>query len=235
MSSTIIETSGYIVKEVNLKSLSERVIPKTCVLMALGLYPGYYGEDLSFPFPESIFILLHEHYSKEKIARATKEIKKYIDHAFEAFPGDISLYNNRCRFIRIKGLNDYAQIENMQKCYLDTGLKLKKKMMDIQDKGIVKVEKEFLINEFEQGTYRDSLTFEKHYVEIPAKLNWKLFQKITQNIKNNWDGHSFDAAIGTLFRFAGLQDIVRIYGKEITQEEIQQLKEKYQQEIYRAG
>jgi len=231
MISTIIETSGYIIKEVNLKSLNEHIVPKTCVLMALGKYPGYYGEEFKAHFPESFFIILQEHYSKETIARSTKEIKKYLSYAFEAYPGEISLYNNQCRFIRIKGLTDFAAVQELQNAYIDTGLKLKKKNIEIEDKAVVKVEKEFLLEEFEHGCYRDQQVKEKCYFEVPDKVNWKMFQKITSVVKNNWDGPAFDAAMGALYRYDGLQDVVRIYAEEMSEQEVKALQERFSLEM----
>jgi len=65
-----------------------------------------------------------------------------------------------------------------------------------------------------------------HYFEIESELKWYAFEKAIMDIKYNTDDNNFDAALATFYRVDGLIDLVRIYKKDISLNELKMIKDK---------
>jgi hypothetical protein len=56
--------------------------------------------------------------------------------------------------------------------------------------------------------YSEDPTFA--YIEIPKYMNTETFQKVSMDVKYNWDGHEFDAARASFYNEGKLHEAVRI-------------------------
>ena len=72
---------------------------------------------------------------------------------------------------------------------------------------------------------------EKIYIRIPNPINWNRFDYITKKIKNSVKSANFDAALGTIYRFCGPEDVIRIYDKNKTLERAVELKNHFLKSI----
>jgi len=225
----IIETMGSILKEVEFENLNHKIIPGTLVLESQEPFPGYHHDVPFSTIPGTIYFITTEMYSREDITRKGQEIKKIIPKKFDAATGQISIYNDIYPCIRIHELDSFDYIEEIQNCFKDYGVKYKKNKK-IKAKGITKIKKFFVLNQIENGVYLDVENDKMGYFKVPY-LGWKLFEKITYSIKNNWDKASFDAAIGTFYRRYELQDMIRIYRDNIEKNVLMEIREKYLDEI----
>jgi len=217
---------GLISKTENLTTVKHNVFPNTFVLENMEPFPGYHGENLpTDSIPMSVFLITKLKYPAEKILRISQNIKKYFKHEFDATYGELFIYNDCFSCIRIKGLKSYDFISELQCCYLDEGIKFMKKK-NISASGIIQVYKHFVLEQIDEGLYKDCEDPLMNYFQIPVQLKWELFEKITYSIKNNIENSNFDAALGFIY-FREIIDVVRIYAKEMNPEKLKILRDSY--------
>jgi hypothetical protein len=224
------EVLGGIIKEEKLYSVKEKVLENTLVLESKEPYPGYHHALPTEPVPRSVFLITKNLYTREDISRTSQKIKQYCTFNFESATGEIYIHNNLYPCIRIKNLDKYEQIAELQSFFLNEGIVFKKSN-NISHKAIIKVKKAFLLSENEDHIFCDKLEDYQGYFSIPKQLSWKLFEKITYSIKNNWQGQHFDAALGYIYKDFEILDMVRIYHRSNNIEILTQLKDLYLKEM----
>lgn len=228
--SKIIETFGVIDKEEKVESLNENILEDTLVLDLSEPFPGYYGEEfLKKDKPEMVFLILNSACEHDKILRLTKKIKMSISNCFDGAPAEIFILNDKLNTIRIKFIESYDVIKNIQQYYIDEGLKFMKKK-NIKANAFIRIYKIFRVEEILDDIYRDIDDANIYYLSIPCKLEWKDFIDITKKVRNNIYNISFDAAIG-FFYYDTITDIIRIYSKKISVSELNLIKKQYCHEI----
>lgn len=230
-SGRIIEVTGYIKKRENLSSIESNIAPNTCVLENLQPFPGYHGKNLPDESePRSLFLLIRNNCSFEDIARISKKISENFKHDFNASIGYIYIQPYTYNCIRIKYLGSFSFLSELQEMFIQEGVKFSK-YRSINDRAIIVVEKNFLVEEQEQGIYRDLGNKSKFYIELPEKLDWETFSNFTFHIKNNLIDNNFDAAQGVFYRISGIVDMMRIYDRDTSIEKMRTLKSRYEEDI----
>jgi hypothetical protein len=66
---------------------------------------------------------------------------------------------------------------------------------------------------------------------MPGFLTWEEFEKATVIVRNSSDFKQYDAAQAAIYEKSGVVDLVRIYSKRISQEELRILKTRYAAEV----
>ncbi len=228
--SEIIQTLGGVAKEESLVTLTEHIMPNSFVLETLEPFPGYHGTDLPTDIkPVSVFLITKVKYSTEKILRVAYNIKKYFLHPFDAVPGTICIQNVIIPCIRIRDLDNYELIGDLQKCFFSEGILFARKK-NINSEAIIKLKKHFSLQEIAEGIYKDIDDHSMFYLRINHQLNWQMFTQITRKIRNNIDLSNFDAGLAAIYT-KDILDVVRIFSNNISLEELKILQEKYNQEI----
>ena len=230
----ILERYGNLLKEESLVTMHDKVLPNTFVLEAPEPFPGYFGYYSDIPSdskPLYIYLVLSHLYTLEEITRATQNIKKYFSADFNAAAGVVSIYNMEYHVIRVRHLDSFEQIVDLQAGYIDEGLEFKKKPKDIAGSAIIRLKKFFTLEEISEGVYFDLDEKDHGYFTIPNKLPWKYFEDLTIKVKNNWDYSKFDAAIGHFHQNFGIVDMVRIYNPNIDREYLMGVRQKYLERI----
>ncbi len=225
---TLIQAIGGIAKQETLFTLTSHIMANTFVLDMEEPYPGYHGMNLpTNTKPISIFIITREKYSTEKILRITQNIKKYFEYNFDAVPGVICIQNEDLHCLRIREIDTYEIIEELQNCFFSEGVKFMKKRT-INAKGVIQLKKIFNIEVVEEGIYKDLDDPSMFYVTLPRQVNWQMFVQITQRVRNNIDKKlvNFDAALGAIYS-KEILDVARIYSKETTIEKLRIIQKKY--------
>jgi len=224
-------TFGSIKKEENLTSIEHDILNNTLVLENLSPFPGYHHDVPMDPTPNFLFLVLDQAYKFDDILRATKNLKKYFNVFFDACPGSIWLHNNQYPCIRIRGLEKFAYLPELQTCYTDEGIAMHKSK-NIDSKAIIKLNKTFSLEFLQDGIYKDLVDKHMYYVALPVQLKWKAFEKVTYSVKNNLDNSNFDAAVGYFF-MNDVTDFVRIYAQDPTMERLETIRQAYHDEISR--
>ncbi|MEF8844875.1 MAG: hypothetical protein V5A59_05325 [Bacteroidales bacterium] len=227
----IIEVTGYIKKRETLTSIESNIAPHTCVLESLDPFPGYHGKNLPDESePRSLFLLVRNNYSFEDIARISKKIAENCEYDFNASIGYIYIQPYKYNCIRIKYLTSFTFLPELQDMFIQEGVKFSR-YKAIEDKAIIVVNKNFLVEEQEEGIYRDLEAKSKYYIGLPEKLDWETFSNFTFHIKNNLIDNNFDAALGVFYRITGITDMVRVYDRDNSIEKMRNLKSRYEEEV----
>lgn len=205
-----IEVLGSIIKEENLYAIQDKGFHNTLVLDTKDPFPGYHHDIPMDSIPKSIFLVTNQLYNREQVTRARKNILKYSDFDFNAATAEVFLHNEVYACIRIKALESYQQIPSLQQHFINEGFSFRK-FEALDDKAIIKVKKTFFLEELSEGIYCDQIENYQGYFRIPKSLSWKLFEKITHSIRNNWEGKHFDAALGFFYQNFDIYDMVRVY------------------------
>lgn len=228
---TLIETTGYIKKEQTLTTVENNIIPNTFVLESLHPFPGYHGENLpDKSAPRSLFLIVSKDYTFEEVARVTKKIKQNFKYDFNASVGHIYFKTSMYTCIRIKYLRSFTFLPELQGLYQDYGIKFAKQKM-INNKGLIVIQKNFFVDEIEEGIYNDIEEDSKFYIELSEDLSWEKFKDYTTHIKNNIDNSDFVAAQGVFYRKKGIVEVVRIYICEGQMDKIRSIRKLYNELI----
>jgi len=74
-----------------------------------------------------------------------------------------------------------------------------------------------------------------NYILLDKQVNWEVFRKITETVKNNISDPSFDIASGAFYMDNGIVDMIRIFKPGISLELLREIKNLYQKNIQRLG
>jgi hypothetical protein len=226
----VFEALGSIIKEEKLRCLKDKIMTNTCVLESDAPFPGYHHDVPVVPVPRLVFLMTSKAYNREQVTRAAHNIKKYCPFKFDAASGEIFINNDKLSCVRIQGLENFEEIAELQSFFVDEGFKFMKQEK-LRAKGIIKIKKTFMLEEVKPGIYCDKLNNKMGYFEIPASISWKLFEKITYTVRNNWKGEHFDAAQAFFYRNFDIIEVVRIYHRFQDIHILEELKQFYLNEI----
>ncbi len=227
------EVVGHIIKEEKISLLKHQILPQTLVVNIDHPFPGFHGWDFDLTAkPRSIIILTAQLYSWAKILRwqstvnQSKEVK--INASFAKLMVGKTVYYG----IRIKGLNNYNQIPELQKDLEKAGFQLLKNKNIKTDRPVsIKISKFFHIKALDNEIYADKCIENMYYIEIPQYLSWKNFRQITEHIKNNVSNNNFDVAKGIFYKDNTVKDIIRLFKPNMSLDLLKEIKNKYEQAI----
>ena len=224
------ESVGILLKEETLQTVEHYILENTLVLESIEPFPGYHGENLpTNTKPESLFLITEKPYTIETIFRASQHLCCYHNIPIDACPAEIFIHNTTLSGIRIRGLNNYSLISEIQGCYMDKDIRFMKKK-SINSSGLIRITKIFSIERLDDHIYRDLDDDSTFYLAVPYHFNWNLFRKVTMNIKNNLDNSNFDCASGFIY-FKDMMEFVRIYTQRPEISRLKAIREKYVEEI----
>jgi hypothetical protein len=227
-----IETFGSIAKEENLSTVKDGILSNTLVLESAEPFPGYHGKNLPMDSsPNWLFFVTDRALSLEKVIRSTKEVKPLFPYDFDPSVAIICVNNHTYHSIRIRGLKSFNDIKELQSLYLDKEVSFVKKK-NINNKGVIQVKKIFNVQKIEKDMYKDLDDRQMYYIKLPFQIKWNAFVKITNSVKNNLDNNNFDAALGAIYT-DGVVDVVRVYCQEQDVSNLNNIQNKYLQEIKR--
>lgn len=227
-----IQTIGGVAKEEILFTLTTNVMPNTFVVENDEPYPGYHGKNLpGGTNPFSVFFMTKQKHSTESILRLNQKIRKYFDKPFDAVPGEICLNNENMPCIRVRGMDTYEYLGELQKCFFSEGVKFLKKK-NIKQQAVITLKKLFDIEPIEDKIYKDNDEPSTFYIQISRQLSFEQFRKLTVNVRANVDKDkaNFDAALVAIYT-KDVMDAVRIYAKDIDVEKLKLILTTYEEEL----
>jgi hypothetical protein len=225
-----IETFGDITKVEKLHTLTSNVLENTFVLESFEPFPGYHGANLPSGYdPHHIFLVTKKEYSYEVISRISMKIRKNSELSFGARPAELFIFNKKYPAIRIKELKSFELVPELQNWYQDEGVFFIKNKT-FNSNALIRVMKHFKLDEIEEGIYKDLGDPLMSYLQVPDRLTWKLFEKMTYYIKNNVENNNYDAAQGVVY-LKDVMDVIRIYMKDFNLDLLKQLRAMYLEEF----
>lgn len=233
MERTMIERFGCLEKEEILNCLeNERLMPNACLLESQSPFRGYYDRFTYDQKPLYLYLVLEGHYSLEKIWRIILKVRKHFTHKFDAVPGTLEIFDNKCQIIRIRNLEQFDDIIVLQRLFSQEGIEYRKKIRKVEnDVGIIRLEKSFFLEPIGDMMYID--LFEPHhgYFIIPRHFSWTIFKEITAEVQFDINLLYFDAANAFFYENHGIIDMVRIYREDLTKEKLFAIRNGYYQAI----
>jgi len=227
----MIETIGTIVKEEHVKTVDHYILPNSFVLQNLEPFSGYHGDNLPIDQrPDTFFFITTEAYTMEKIFRAADNIKQYTDYSFKASSGNICIGNDFYSFVRIRGLNSYEPVKEIQKYFMDSGITYQKKKK-LDSTALIELKKIFMLEKLNECIFKD-LEDDMHYLDINRQLTYGRFKSVTRWVKNNLDNSNFDAALAVVYADR-VFDLVRIYTQNVAIDRLEEIRQKYIEGIHR--
>jgi hypothetical protein len=229
----IVQTIGGVAKEETLFTLTTHIMPNTFVLENDEPYPFYHGINLpTEPKPVSVFLMTKDKLSTERILRINNSIRKYFDQPFDAVPGIICIHNETLPCIRLRGLDNYEIIGELQKHFFSEGIRFMKKR-NIRALAVIQLKKLYNIEEIEDGIFCDVDDPSMFYIKIPKQLSWRMFTQVTARVRNNVEKEdaNFDAALAAIYT-KDILDVARIYAREMNVNRLKLIKLKYEEIIY---
>jgi hypothetical protein len=228
----MLETFGSIIKEEEIVTIEKGIVNNTFVLENLGAFPGYYGTDfvLQQDQPNTIFLVTVREYSAEDVFRMTHEIKKETGIMFDGSTALVTISNKNYYAIRVKLYGSFDGIADLQKYYIDRGVVFAK-IKKIKGLAVINIKKIFRIEQVSDIIFKDKSN-DLYYLKIDRLIDWDDFRKITAQVRHNVSLPAFDAALAVIYA-SDVLDLVRIYSKTITVNELTMLQQKYQEIIDR--
>jgi hypothetical protein len=226
----IIETMGTITKVEKLETLNSNILENTLVLEEIEPFPGYHGANLPTGYnPTAVYLVLKKKVPTVRIMRITQEIRKFIKLGFDGTAAEICINNDVFTCIRLRNLDNYTIIPELQEAYLHEGLKFMKKRK-ISGSGIIEIKKIFELEKLADGIYKDLVDPLMYYFQIPRHLSWSLFFEITTSVRQNLDDLLFDSAQGAIY-MKEITEVVRIFARDVKVEDLQNIRERYLEEL----
>jgi hypothetical protein len=231
-SDRIIESYGIITKEEMVCSLSSNILEGTLVLETLNPFPGYHGKNVPDPEkPRSLYLVLDKKYDFLRLGRILREIRLRSAKPCHAAFGKVDVRKTQFYCIRLRNLDCFQSISEIQKAITGYGIGMMKHHM-INEEGIIHIHKPFLLKHLGANLYyKDEFDPNHYYFRISADLEWEKFKKITALVKSNIDQNIFDAAKVVLWTMEGPVDLVRIYEVHPSLERLNKIRNRYEFEL----
>lgn len=219
---------GLIIKEEPLTLISESLCFKNyTVLESTAPFYGYYNEHPSEQHPQYLYLMIEDKNSIEDVLIAGINIRKAEEIKFEDAYCELKFENLSCKAIRIRHLNEYSSISQLQSFYVNQGISLKHKQTFLsKDNTIIKLYKTFNFVEIEEGVYYDSVEPHHAYFKIDSYLDWLEFKELIKQVKYEPLLLNFDAAMISIFSYNKIISMVRVYKEYFKTEDILSIKKK---------
>ncbi len=235
LNSDILERYGNLLKEEQLVTMDDKIMPNTFVLEAPEPFPGffhYYSESPGESKPLYVYLVVDRLYTLEEVTRARVNIEKYFSSVFHADAGTVTMFNKTYHIIRVRHLDTYDHIKDLQACFIDQGFEFKKKpVKNINAEALIRIKKFYKLQRIEEGIYLDLIEKDHGYITLPTYYKWTEFQELTKKVKYNWDGSFYDAALAHFHNNFDIEDVIRIYNPKIDLKMLLEIKKKYYEQI----
>ncbi len=214
-----IEILGYVYKEERIKTLDEQhILPGSFAAEISHPFPGFYSwregpeAQANAAKPRSLLLFTDKTYTLEHILRTGTKSADSLGYPISARPATVWIGNRQYQAIRLKNLNSFQDVKNVQQVFLDNQFAFLKKPRGLSEESVrIKLQKFFLLHQEEKGIFRDLKKIEMSYLQIQKHIGWEQFRAITENIKNNISDRIFDVAQASWYRNGSVEDYLRVY------------------------
>jgi hypothetical protein len=229
MENQIIERFGGLLKEEPLSCVEKEFrITNTCLLESISPFAGYYPHKGGTQ-PHYLYVMLDGKPTYWKVALAVESIKKQVDYPFDGVFTEINLPGDRsCFAIRVRDLEEYNQIYDLQKRFQHEGLELKKGTYRVDaESALIRLEKFYYMEPWGEGMFLGRQQLHHGYFIIPNTMEWPEFKELTKQVTMDTSLLYFDAALGYFYEDKKIINIVRIYREQLTRDRLKAIKDKY--------
>ena len=223
-----LEVFSNLLKHETLFPVEDKVVSGSLVFESLDPFPGYYHDTPDSSPPLYLYLALDKMYRLEEIIRASQLIEPRFEGHFDAGKGILYHAAEEIPVIRLRHFGQYDVVAPLQEAFREAGIGyLRKSRKQGEFTALIRIVKMMWIKLVETGVYVDMKEDFHGYIEIPRFLNWEQFEKVTRQVKNNWFGSKFDAAVGSFYVEGRLREFVRIYSSKLDTRYLQDIRALY--------
>lgn len=227
-----IEVFGTLTKTEKVFTIDKKIANGSLVFEAIEPFPGYYHETPFDIKPVYLYLGLEENYSLEDVIRISQKIQPEFGRKFDAGKGFLQVVNEKFNVLRLRHLNDYDAVEQLQQAFAENGIKsLHKQKKNFESVAYIKIVKFLNLEYLDAGIWLDKREDFHGYIELPKKLHWDEFNELSLSVKYNWAGSKFDAAKGAFYYQGKLHEFARIYSNKISTSYLQDLQKLYHEKL----
>lgn len=221
------EVLGKIIKQENIDTIDRNKIARTFVINVPDAYKSYYSRFTDINKPVFVIFVTKGPNSFERILRATRKINEKYQLKLDGAKCEVNLNSRKLVGIRVKGINRFTDIEQIQQYYKETGFEFARSEKFKETDSLIRINRFFNIKELDKGIYQSANDDYDHYVEIPKYMTWEEFRKYTFEIKNNMTDTSYDIAKGIFYLNGGITEMLRIVKPKATVDFLKLIQQKY--------
>ncbi len=223
-----IEVFGTLTKTEKIVAIDKKVANGSLVFEALEPFPGYYHETPFDTKPVYLYLALEENYPLEEVVRVSHKIQAQMGERLNAGKGFLQVVDEKYNVLRLRHLNDYDMVKQLQLSFAENGIHyLHKQKKIFEAEAFIKIVKFLNLQSLDEGIWLDMREDHHGYIELPRKLGWEEFKELTLSVKYNWDESKFDAAVGAFYHQGNLHEFVRIYSTKICDDYLKELRKVY--------
>jgi len=222
------EIIGKLTRQENINPIERNKISNTMVIHIPSPLATYYTRFSQINKPNAVLLITKKPVSFEHILRATSKINKKNALELGGAKCEITIGRKKYSGIRLKGINQFSEIENIQRYFEQEGFEFTKNVKIKKDTdSLIRVNKFFELEKVEDGIYHSPNNKDRYYIEIPKHIHWNEFREVTFDIKNNVSVSGYDVAKGIFYEKDGITEMIRIIKPNITLDMVKELKNKY--------
>jgi hypothetical protein len=223
---TKIQTIGHITKQEALQILNFNIEANTTVLETIRPFPGYHREVHDKGTPQTVFFILKHPMYREDVSRLSKKLREDLAFDFNIVHSKVVINNQTYIAIRAFNISNYENVHLLQKAIISEGIIMYSGKI-LPGEALITNYKQFDLSESETGTYKSNRNNDFFYFKIPKNISWEDFKEVTMSVRNSWDLINFDAALGILYIDNQIEDVIRIFAKDTSENDIDLIKEKF--------
>lgn len=226
------ELIGKIIIQENIDTVNENKIPGTFVINVPDPYKNYYGRFTEIVKPVSIIFVTKTPNSFEKILRVTKKINEKYNLKLDGAKCEVTMKSRKLDGIRVKGINRFHEIGQIQQYYKDEGYEFAKSEKFAATEALIRINRFITIEEMDKGIYHSKDEDNTYYIEVPRYMSWDEFKKLTYEIKHNITESNYDIAKGIFYVNHGITEILRIVKPNASLELLKTIQKKYIEKLH---
>lgn len=212
----ILHVCGTVIKNESIVPVSANILENTCVAEANLPYANYYGSRPEKAQPNSIFLFTAQCYSLEEVLRFSQSVNKCYVRQLNLAASSLAFASKNAPAIRVKFLHNYDQLNELQHCLAEQGVKFSRKF-PVEKEAVVRTQKCFTLQKLGDGVFLDQLEADKGYIQLPRLFDMDEFEEMVARLKNNCDCGLFDSVKTSIIFNSELVDLMRIYSEKINQ------------------
>lgn len=222
------EILGKLTRQENISPIEKNKISNTMVIHVPSPLATYYTRFSQINKPNTVVLITKNPVSFEQILRATSKINTMNTLDLGGAKCEITIGRKKYSGIRLKGINQFSEIEVVQRHFEQEGFEFARNVNIKKDTdSLIRVNKFFALKKVEKGIYHSPNNKDRYYIEIPKHVHWDEFRKLTLDIKNNVSVSGYDVAKGIFYKKDGVTEMIRIIKPNITMDMVKEVKDKY--------
>jgi len=200
---------------------------------------SYYSDFAAIQNPNSIVVATKKPNSFESILRATQKINSENNLNLRGAKCETQIQDNLLNGIlsqdktiygiRIKGIENYTDIDDVISLYEQEGFDFNAKTKMAEELVRLRVNKFFDVEELENDLYRSKRNPDRYYFKMKTPDNYESCRAKVKFVKNNVEKNNFDAAHVIFYNNGKIDDMVRVIKPNFKLEEVKGIQQKYNQ------